>query len=124
MPGGFFADSSHFGIVIFYLQQSCGPPVDRFAALREKGMGARRGLRPNPASFNERKDQATLQRGTCVRVRGGGMRLGLEGNIGGEAGIRTLGGVTPTLDFESSPFGRSGTSPNLAGLRTGVRESG
>ena len=30
---------------------------------------------------------------------------------GGEAGIRTLGGHKPSLDFESSPFGHSGTSP-------------
>ena len=30
---------------------------------------------------------------------------------GGEAGIRTLGGVTPTTVFETVPFGRSGTSP-------------
>ena len=30
---------------------------------------------------------------------------------GGEAGIRTLGGLAPSLDFESSPFNRSGTSP-------------
>ena len=30
---------------------------------------------------------------------------------GGEGGIRTHGTVTRTLDFESSPFGHSGTSP-------------
>ena len=30
---------------------------------------------------------------------------------GGEAGIRTLGGVAPTTVFETAPFGRSGTSP-------------
>jgi hypothetical protein len=36
---------------------------------------------------------------------------------GGEGGIRTHGTVTRTLDFESSPFGHSGTSPprSLAG---------
>lgn len=33
-------------------------------------------------------------------------------NIGGEAGIRTLGGVAPSLVFETSPFDRSGTSPH------------
>ena len=31
---------------------------------------------------------------------------------GGEAGIRTLGRVTPSIDFESIPFGHSGTSPS------------
>ena len=30
---------------------------------------------------------------------------------GGEAGIRTLGARKDTPDFESGPFGRSGTSP-------------
>ena len=30
---------------------------------------------------------------------------------GGEAGIRTLGARLDTPDFESGPFGRSGTSP-------------
>jgi hypothetical protein len=30
---------------------------------------------------------------------------------GGEAGIRTLGGVAPTTVFETAPFDRSGTSP-------------
>ena len=30
---------------------------------------------------------------------------------GGEAGIRTLGGVTPTTVFETVPFNHSGTSP-------------
>gem|GEM_PF-5852847 len=30
---------------------------------------------------------------------------------GGEAGIRTLGGVAPTTIFETVPFNRSGTSP-------------
>ncbi len=33
------------------------------------------------------------------------------GKVGGEAGIRTLGALMGTLDFESSPFDRSGTSP-------------
>ena len=33
---------------------------------------------------------------------------------GGEAGIRTLGGVTPTTVFETVPFDRSGTSPHGA----------
>ena len=32
-------------------------------------------------------------------------------SYGGEGGIRTHGTVTRTLDFESSPFGHSGTSP-------------
>ena len=32
-------------------------------------------------------------------------------NAGGEAGIRTLGGVAPTTIFETVPFNRSGTSP-------------
>ena len=46
---------------------------------------------------------------------------------GGETGIRTLGGVTPTTVFETAPFDRSGISP-LSGLigvlppgRKGVR---
>jgi hypothetical protein len=30
---------------------------------------------------------------------------------GGETGIRTLGGVTPTTVFETAPFDRSGISP-------------
>lgn len=30
---------------------------------------------------------------------------------GGGAGIRTLGGVTPTTVFETVPFSRSGTPP-------------
>ena len=30
---------------------------------------------------------------------------------GGEGGIRTLGTLARSLDFESSPFGHSGTSP-------------
>ena len=34
--------------------------------------------------------------------------------FGGEAGIRTLGGVTPTTVFETVPFNRSGTSPHRA----------
>jgi hypothetical protein len=32
---------------------------------------------------------------------------------GGEAGIRTLGGVAPTTIFETVPFNRSGTSPRI-----------
>ena len=32
-------------------------------------------------------------------------------SYGGEAGIRTLGAREGTPDFESGPFGRSGTSP-------------
>ena len=32
---------------------------------------------------------------------------------GGEGGIRTLDTLASTLDFESSPFNRSGTSPYL-----------
>ena len=36
-------------------------------------------------------------------------RLGLED--GGETGIRTLGGIAATIDFESIPFGHSGISP-------------
>ena len=35
-------------------------------------------------------------------------------NLGGEAGIRTLGTREGTLDFESSPFDHSGTSPWFA----------
>jgi hypothetical protein len=31
--------------------------------------------------------------------------------FGGEAGIRTLGGLTTTTVFETAPFNRSGTSP-------------
>jgi hypothetical protein len=36
-------------------------------------------------------------------------RLGLV--YGGETGIRTLGGIAATIDFESIPFGHSGISP-------------
>jgi hypothetical protein len=32
--------------------------------------------------------------------------------IGGGAGIRTLGGVSSTTVFETVPFGRSGTPPS------------
>lgn len=32
--------------------------------------------------------------------------------LGGEGGIRTLGRVAPTLDFESSTFDHSATSPD------------
>ena len=35
----------------------------------------------------------------------------LMGKTGGEGGIRTPVGVTPELDFESSTFGLSVTSP-------------
>ena len=31
--------------------------------------------------------------------------------IGGERGIRTLGGLAPTTVFETAPFNHSGTSP-------------
>ena len=34
-----------------------------------------------------------------------------NGDNGGETGIRTLGGVTPTTVFETAPFDHSGTSP-------------
>ena len=36
--------------------------------------------------------------------------------IGGETGIRTLGGLAPTTVFETAPFDHSGTSPRLVGL--------
>jgi hypothetical protein len=36
---------------------------------------------------------------------------------GGETGIRTLGGVTPTTVFETAPFDHSGTSPR-GGFKT------
>ncbi len=36
---------------------------------------------------------------------------GLSYYNGGETGIRTLGGVTPTTVFETAPFDRSGISP-------------
>ncbi len=35
---------------------------------------------------------------------------------GGETGIRTLGGVTPTTVFETAPFDHSGTSPVIGCL--------
>ena len=35
----------------------------------------------------------------------------LASESGGETGIRTLGGVTPTTVFETAPFDRSGISP-------------
>ena len=46
--------------------------------------------------------------------QGSGLKilLDLTGiQVGGGAGIRTLGGVTPTTVFETVPFSRSGTSP-------------
>ncbi len=36
-----------------------------------------------------------------------------EMGCGGETGIRTLGGVTPTTVFETAPFDHSGTSPRF-----------
>ncbi len=36
-----------------------------------------------------------------------------EIGCGGETGIRTLGGVTPTTVFETAPFDHSGTSPRF-----------
>ena len=47
------------------------------------------------------------------------------GASGGETGIRTLGGVSPTTVFETAPFDHSGTSPrwglggDLVGMRGG-----
>ena len=40
---------------------------------------------------------------------------------GGETGIRTLGTVNRTLDFESSPFDHSGISPPTNLSKTGAR---
>ena len=43
---------------------------------------------------------------------------------GGETGIRTLGGVTPTTVFETAPFDHSGISPlddTLMRVRAGVQ---
>ena len=37
-------------------------------------------------------------------------------NIGGEGGIRTLGGIAPTTVFETVPFNHSGTSPRAAAI--------
>ena len=37
--------------------------------------------------------------------------------IGGERGIRTLGGLAPTTVFETAPFNHSGTSPRGVRLR-------
>ncbi len=45
---------------------------------------------------------------SCKRPKLAGS-LGLED--GGETGIRTLGGIAATIDFESIPFGHSGISP-------------
>ena len=42
---------------------------------------------------------------------------------GGEIGIRTLGTVASTTDFESVPFGHSGISPT-ARIITAVFDSG
>ena len=45
------------------------------------------------------------------------IKTGLKARIycihGGGAGIRTLGGVTPTTVFETVPFNRSGTPPGV-----------
>jgi hypothetical protein len=40
-----------------------------------------------------------------------GTEIMIPGFTGGEAGIRTLGGVAPTTVFETAPFNHSGTSP-------------
>ena len=42
---------------------------------------------------------------------------GLHRELGGEGGIRTHGGVSPTTVFETAPFDRSGTSPSAGHLR-------
>ena len=44
-------------------------------------------------------------------------------NNGGEIGIRTLGTVASTTDFESVPFGHSGISPT-ARIITTLSDSG
>jgi hypothetical protein len=42
-------------------------------------------------------------------------------SFGGEGGIRTHGRVAPTLDFESSTFDHSATSPEFASVETKQR---
>jgi hypothetical protein len=42
--------------------------------------------------------------------------------VGGEGGIRTHGGVTPTPVFETGLFNRSSTSPNEADKGTILRD--
>ena len=39
-----------------------------------------------------------------------------ESNIGGEGGIRTLGTIASTPDFESGTFDHSATSPNRTAI--------
>ncbi|SBT03873.1 hypothetical protein ACCAA_1170018 [Candidatus Accumulibacter aalborgensis] len=43
---------------------------------------------------------------------------GLDSCPGGEGGIRTLGRLTPTPDFESGTFGHSATSPQARDVNT------
>ncbi len=60
-------------------------------------MGGRKyGLKYGPANTNKTKPATGA---------------GLKGISGGETGIRTLGGIAATIDFESIPFGHSGISP-------------
>ncbi len=43
--------------------------------------------------------------------------------IGGETGIRTLGGLAPTTVFETAPFDHSGTSPRWGRNNAGRRRA-
>ena len=86
----------------------------------------RRAPPANPLTDQERRTDAGRETGTrCAREPQAGSRKNERGSvaraprgpladwrgIGGEAGIRTLGTLAGSPDFESGPFDRSGTSP-------------
>ena len=64
------------------------------ATLCEPSQAPKYGLKYGPA--HAKKDKPAT---------GAGLRV-----YGGETGIRTLGGIAATIDFESIPFGHSGIS--------------
>ena len=70
--------------------------ASRMATLCEPSQAPKYGLKYGPA--HTKKDKPATG-------------AGLRGICGGETGIRTLGGIAATIDFESIPFGHSGISP-------------
>lgn len=67
------------------------------------------GLEPPRSEPLEPKSSASTNFATRAR---GDVQSGID-LIGGEGGIRTHGTLARTPDFESGPFGHSGTSPHL-----------
>lgn len=58
-----------------------------------------------PSSDNKKPAKPDAMRVSCTLPDYPGLPFG------GETGIRTLGGIAATIDFESIPFGHSGISP-------------